>query len=1109
MEACFNRQYGSLGDGSARCIPSRRRHIWYAPNPSQPRPHPSPWGNANLVMWSQSPRRSIAHAPHRRHDGPEAIQTVDENDYTTHDFSTAGGPCRKSDATVPGDRVSDQIDRAFFAQTVAKRRTHHDIDGGDQSWEVLTTEVVEDESDVVEERPRGYTVLHPNSWQPTTTDEATAGEGNDGGPWAVPSAPSKLRKHSRNTGLAKSWVSWSPSLILAKCTSDVPLRDMWRERVAEMRSTRLPVVITQALIRRDAIRSTESRHLLEKLPRGRQRRELIDMLATNGYSRQDVRSMVHVLDGRTDQDKGERFLRMEGHKPIWMLHFVMRPSAKITEARTLQRLIKHCADVYNGRRDWENDPAYQEKGALFKPGVRAKLPMLNMSPQEFGKTLQILASQCMVVDGRLLPLVADAAAQYIRNMADWNMDPAKIYHKQCQLFNTTLAALAPSQKRLPPRWHRAMPLYWEAQKSLLSMSASFERPLIVDREGFKAVRQVLAGQEKDAAEIHNSYRHAQTWPPYLAPGDGIDEMTQPEDNWSRTVSAGTLQQEAGYPLDEGDDALNILAGRATDGTPTIQQRVVASGRKIGAWEASIRATRNAEEAWIKFNKPPRRGLTPSVREYSAMFAKLCARDVDPSSSLRPGDRALNFPVQPDPNLTEFARTRMQPPSVDELYGTMRSAGIRPDGACLEILVANAPNLERAHVYLRDSKVKAGALLYYGSNGPSAKALREIPTAIVAAYVRLICTVETRPGRELFRALRICDKRFEDDDGSRVWAPFVWGVVLKAMSGKTAGLGRLGRTLAEQVRAYQLVVDRIEASGPLQLSTMVQLGKCFRKASARAVGEHMGDLEAGQYSAAESPLACLYDADSRHRLVARLAAGQEIGEGDDLAHEHPWLYFLLSGGDRLKKMHKRLADREAEATRLFDRHGARSLDHIQARQDCVRAPDAYTMMAAYAFLGEFEHMASTLEWLVKQWDDVNLLDHVSSLVNHHSGGSHGQLPEVADFTPVLCLFRQFAEPMLSEARVQQLRVAVEQADVAWTWPDDDVVGSFAVEAAKVDPSYPMLAHVLEWTRYRQARERGEPPEMLLRPPKWAVAGRQSAGPALPPAGAVPKPDISVA
>ncbi|KAF4126042.1 hypothetical protein GMORB2_1288 [Geosmithia morbida] len=965
----------------------------------------------------------------------------------------------------------DQIDRAFFAQTVAERRTHRDSDA---VWDVVTTAPVDDDGDAVEERPRGYTVHHRNSWQP--------GEGSPTGEQVensavVPSAPSKLRKYARKTGLTKSWVSWGPNLILAKCTSDTPSRGLWRERVAEMRSMRLAVVVMQALIRRDAIRSSHDRHLLEKLPRQRQRRDIIAMLASNGYARRDIRNMMHVLDGRTDQDKCERFLSVEGHKPIWLLHFVTRPSAKLIDAGTLHRIIAYCKEVYDGRREWEKGPV--EKGALFKPGARTKLAMLNMSPQTFGNTLQMLASQCMVVDGRLLPGIADTAAQYIRNMAEWNMDSSKIYHLQCQLFNTTLAAMAPSNRRLPPRWYRSMSFYWEAQKSLLSMSASFDRPLVVDREGFQA-----------------------TWPPYLAPGDGMDEMTQPEDNWSRSVSAGTLQQEAGYPLDESDAALDILGGRAPDGTPTIQQRVVLGGssRKMGTWEASIRATRNAEEAWIKFNKPPRRGAAPGVREYAAMFAKLCARNADPQSALRPGDRALNFPVQPDPNLSEFARTRMQPPSVDELYTRMRSAGIRPDGACLEVLVANAASLDRAHAYLRDSRVKAGPLLSYRSSGPNAKALRQIPTPIVAAYVRLICTVESRPGRELFRALRICDRRFEDDDGSRLWAPFVWGVVLKAMSAKTAGLGRLGRTLAEQVRAYQLVVDKIEDSAPLRLSTVVQLAKCLRKAAARAVGERMTDLEAQQTAASESPLTFLYDADSRQRLVAQLASrsGREIedgrhtmaagssGGGSDgssigniggsLGDENPWLYFLLSGADRLKKMHKRLADREVEATKLFDTHNARSLDHMLARQDAVRAQDAYELMASWAFLGEFETMASMLEWQLKQNPGENGTWTTASVT-----------PDVpTDFMPVLCLFRQYAEPMLSEERVEGIRAAVEAADVAWSWPDDETVEDFsAAVAAGNDASYMKLLHVLEWIRYRQARERGESAEKLLRPPRWGL------------------------
>lgn len=875
--------------------------------------------------------------------------------------------------------------------------------------------------------------------------------------------PSYRRKFVRKTGLIKSWTNWGPNLLLHKTTADLPTRDAWRVRVAMMRSIRLPVIVIQAMIRRDVIRAKKDRHVLELLPQGKERRRIISFMAFNGYSRQDIYKMIHVCEGATDEERCRRFLQMKGHKPIWLLHYVIRPSAKLENTKLLRDIISYCEETYDGRRDWRK--INLTSGNL----TRSRMAMLNMSPETFGHTLQMLAIQAMLLDGRFLMKVAGLAVQYIKGMSGWDRSPDYIYHNQCLLFNAALVAMSPSRKPLPPHWHRSMSHYWEAQKSLLEMSGNLERHLAVSKDGFRAVREVLAGQEKDAREVHNSFRHVQTWPPYLEPGDGIDEMTQPEDNWSRAVSAGTLQQEAGFPLDERDLALDTLQGRAPDGTPTIQQRVIAQNvHPLTVWEASIRATRNATEAWLKFTRPPKSGASPGVHEYAAMFAKLYSRPVGQQTRMRPGDRAFSFPVQEDPNLSEFARMRNQPPSVDELYAEMRRAGIRPRGACLEILVGNAKTLEQAHTYLRDSNEWTWPLMVYKGGGPTARALRRVRTPLVAAYVKLICTIEHKPGRELFRAIRICDKRFEDDDGSRVWASYAWGALLKAMSTKRTGLGRIGQTLTEQVRAYHLVLDKIEGATGLHLQTLVQFGRCLRKAASRALSDRARDLESSA-TAADSPMTFLYDADSRVRLSRD---AQDTAGVDGIGNEHPWLYFLISGSSRIKTMHQALADGEAEVNKLIEAHQVQSLDHMMVRKDAVRARDAYELMAAWAFLGEYEEMASLLEWALLQWDNADLLVQVQSYTD---------IPEIADFSDVLCIFRRYAEPMLPQERVETLREAVEQAQTEWAWPDDRVVAAF--REAQTDPSYQKLDHVLEWTRYRQAKQRGEDPEALLRPPRW--------------------------
>lgn len=883
-----------------------------------------------------------------------------------------------------------------------------------------------------------------------------------------------LRSRERSTGLVKGFLDNGPNILIYRSLASIPDRDAWRQKVVSMRSYRLPVVVLQMMIRRDILRTGEGRNLLDLLPKGEQRRILIDLVSSNGYSRQDIRNMIHVIEAETDQKRCERFLQLKGHKPIWLLHFVMRPSADIRNIGVLRDLISYCETVYNGRRDWEKTEI-----VATQSNPRPTMAMLNMSPKIFGHTIKYLAIQSMTLDGRCLVKVGDLAAQYIRNIGEWEQHPDKTFHDQCLLFNTALEALTPAQKPLPPTWHRPMAYYWEAQKNLLSMSASLDKQLLVTKAGFRAVREVLAGLDKSATEIHNSRRHARTWPPYLEIGDGIDERTDPEDNWSRSVSAGALQQEAGFVLDSRDQTLDILQGRAPDGTPTIQQRIIRQPNpNMGAWEASIRATRNREEAWVRFSDPPEPGTLPGVHEYGAMFAKLCQRDAEPEMMLRPGDRAFNFPVKQDPNLSEFAKSRMQPPSVSELYLEMRKAGVRPSGGCLDVLVAHAESMAMASTYLRDSDERAFPLLMFGRGGPTARVLRKVRPHLVAAYVKLLCNIETKPGRYLLRAVRLCDKRFGDkrfeDDSTRVWAPYAWGLVLKGFSAKTVGAGRVGRTLTEQLRVYHLVADKIEGSCLLRLPTLVQFSKCIRKAAGRALSEHVRELEY-RATSEDSPLRFLYDLDSRHELFKQMDAfaGGEKPHFD--ARHKPWVYFLSLGSCRLKEMVRTVKTREAEVQKLFDVHEMESLEQMAAREDPVRAGDAHELMAAWAFLGEYEEMASLLEWLVREWDSAELVEQLQV---------YEQIPGYADFSETLCLFRKFAEPMLSEERVGGIREMMEKAQVVWIWPDDEMVGAFCESQ---DKSYRLLEHVLEWTRYRQARNRGEDPETLLRPKKWVDLG----------------------
>ncbi|KAK5625230.1 hypothetical protein RRF57_000946 [Xylaria bambusicola] len=241
------------------------------------------------------------------------------------------------------------------------------------------------------------------------------------------------------------------------------------------------------------------------------------------------------------------------------------------------------------------------------------------------------------------------------------------------------------------------------------MSDGLRKPLIINKASYQAIRQVLIGLKKSGEERAVALRYTKSWPPYRQDFDGRDTKRSVEDDRSRSVKAGVLMQEAGYPADEFDRALDVLGG-TNEGSPTIQTRSLPPKQWTGKageqniysrWAMSIRATRNSQEAWGAFNRfAEKSGLAPTLPVYTEMFVKLQAAPLDPESSgdLLPGDSRETFPVH-DANYSQYELARLSPPTVSELYAEMTSRGIRPSGHGLHNLIINARSVEEGLRYL--------------------------------------------------------------------------------------------------------------------------------------------------------------------------------------------------------------------------------------------------------------------------------------------------------------------------------------------------------------------------------------------------------------------------
>lgn len=852
--------------------------------------------------------------------------------------------------------------------------------------------------------------------------------------WKRPLPPRRRRRAEQNSILSKLRRRRSHNVLLKKILEPDEDGQDWRIHAAQSRSSGLPIVLLQMMIRKAVSQESGHDEILDLLPSSHEWEGAMNVVQRNGYSHEDLAYFLYILEGKTDDVRCERFLERDSYKPPFILHFLLRPSSQFTRLETLSRFIDYCHFCCSEAVKSETDESR----------ARVHTPQWTLGPANFNFIMSLLAYHCIRLDARHMIKLGDLAVQYIEAVAKSCLSPEAIYQAQCSVFNHGLRLFGSDYRIRPVQQSSPNSFFWEGQRILLAVSSRLKRQLLVDADGFRAIRTVLAGMSKNQTEIHSSVRHAPTWPPYLRPGDGMDEEMDPEDNWSRSVRAGMLMQEAGFAKDEHDDAVDILQGMSPDGTPTIQQRVsLVRRRKPGLWEASIRATRNAQEAWERFQNPPKAGLELGLAEYTAMFEKLTQREADEDTRALPGDRALNFPTPQEANLTEFEKARIRPPSISQLYERMLLDGIRPRGSCLRILVANTESMEMARKYLHDCD-KTGSLYRLMSQEMDAQALKKVPMGLVAAYIQVMTRQDGKRARKyMIRAIELAEQRLAPDQTR--WADFIWGIILKNLSQHHHGLRIV---VYQQLKLSLHVIQKLDRPcGGITLPAFTQFSKTIRKIAKRELGQLATELESSSPTVKNHALWPLYNERSIHRDAMHWDTF-----GDKSGALGVFRLFR-SSALQMNELFDKLVSYEAESRRLL---GAKKvvapLDEMMWRRDPARSEHAYEYMISLAYLGEFQQMATLLRWLISEWGQPEVVQELAEM---------DELPPYADFVPTLCAFRLLAEPMLDQGAVESLREAIGVAGLNWTWPDEEAVEAYA--AMQEDDSIGVLARVLERVR----------------------------------------------
>ncbi|KAI8248609.1 hypothetical protein K4K53_000700 [Colletotrichum sp. SAR 10_77] len=242
---------------------------------------------------------------------------------------------------------------------------------------------------------------------------------------------------------------------------------------------------------------------------------------------------------------------------------------------------------------------------------------------------------------------------------------------------------------------------WKAITALLSLSSGLPRPLIIERQSYRAIRQILLMLPKTVTERDTASALASSWPPYRILRDGMEEKANAEDYLSRVVKAGMMMQEAGYAKQPVDDVTDILGGRAPDGSPTVQTRANYPRRihyDQAAWAALIRTTRNSQEAWAIFKNPPEANMEPNWQVYWELIVKIAAKPADLDHNNLPGDGREVSPFD-DRNLTDFEKARTKTNGLEVLLLATEVMGRAEAHSGLSLLMFHSENNRESQTFL--------------------------------------------------------------------------------------------------------------------------------------------------------------------------------------------------------------------------------------------------------------------------------------------------------------------------------------------------------------------------------------------------------------------------
>ncbi|CAD6455961.1 5cb9f372-fab9-494a-a165-db633feeff0d [Sclerotinia trifoliorum] len=482
-------------------------------------------------------------------------------------------------------------------------------------------------------------------------------------------------------------------------------------------------------------------------------------LRERGFSVDDLVIWAYIIQGRDSDEQAQRLLSSPSRKPTFILLEILRNEIKHVE--TFRSLLEYTwTRVFSVNSQERTGGFWPEVSESFLEKEAEDL-MSFSSPDMELSTFTLLISRLLHHARHLLPSavvpISHMVPPYLfhnlhRGSMSETLEP-KEHGRFSEFLNKLLHALSRPSTSIP---FGSMFHNWHAQRVLLSLANRTKPPLTIDRLGYHSVQAVLLAMQKTNEESRLATLQARGWPPWRVDQDGMDAQRSSDEDMSRVVFAIRQMKEAGYNTNLRTHVHHILGGQEDDGTPTIHTRSMSKAhiRKLRSlerssplnhrvWSARIVATRDVQEAWSAFKNFHRLGGTPASSIYHAMMEKIEAENrrtgrlqaVDVS----PGQGKEVLPPFSD-NFSDFYKEELRPPStIDVMYETMRSSGIRPESDCLRFLISHARSIPDGIKYLRESAQRDTFLKYLiGHNADRPAELTSSETRIIYAFVTLLC-----------------------------------------------------------------------------------------------------------------------------------------------------------------------------------------------------------------------------------------------------------------------------------------------------------------------------------------------------------------------------------